>query len=142
MKRVGVSGPVTFVLGLLVALGPQFIFKVCSGSCCCDALPRCFWSAQAEIGLGLIIVALGICLIIFDDLKIQLGLTIGVFLTGIMALCIPHVLIGGCEMLTMACRKVAFPALTVVCTVITIAAVINIFYLERKIKNCNERIAL
>jgi len=52
-------------------------------------------------------------MLVFTEPKIHLGLFIEVFLAGIVALSIPHALIGGCGMMTMACRKVAFPALTV-----------------------------
>jgi len=61
----------------------------------------------------MLIAALGICLIAFNDSKTQLGLWIGLFLASIVALAIPHALIGGCDMMNMACRRIAFPALTV-----------------------------
>ena len=110
MKKSVIFGSVVIVLGLLIALGPQFLFKVCSHD---DSYLRCYWSAQAEIGLGLLIAALGFCMIVFADPKTHMGLLIGIFLAGIIALFIPHALIGGCGMMTMQCRKVAFPALTV-----------------------------
>jgi len=98
------------VLGLLISLGPQFLFKVCDHGE--DGYPHCHWSAQAEIGIGLLIVALGTCIIVFTDTKTRLGLIIGVFMAGIIAFAIPNFLIGGCGMLNMKCRRVAFPALT------------------------------
>ena len=121
------------VLGLLISLGPQFLFKVCGptmassgvideccakpevNSCCAPAansLPICHWTARAEIGIGLLIAALGACMIVFTDSKTHLGLIIGVFMASIIAFAIPNFLIGGCSTLTMRCRKIAFPALT------------------------------
>ena len=114
MKKGIIFGTVVIVLGLLIALGPQFLFKVCDTSCgCCGDIPICHWSARAEIGIGMLVAALGICFIVFNDSKTQLGLMIGVFLSSIIVLFIPHALIGGCEMKSMACHRVAFPALTV-----------------------------
>ena len=128
MKKSIIFGTVFTVLGLLIALGPKFIFRACSGDCaCCGDIPQCFWSIQAEYGMGLIIAALGICLIFFSGPKIQLGLVIGVFLTGIIAILIPHVIIGGCESMSMACHRVTFPALTVLCALVLAGAVIHIF---------------
>jgi hypothetical protein len=110
MKKALISGVVVILLGLLISLGPQFLFKVCDHGE--SGYPHCHWSARAEIGMGLLIVALGICMIVFTDPKTHLGLLIGIFLASIIAMGIPNTLIGGCGMMSMQCRKVAFPALT------------------------------
>jgi hypothetical protein len=129
MKKSVIFGAVVIASGLLIGLGPHFLFKVCEAGCCGNL---CNISAYAETGVGLFIIALGICLIVYPDPKTQLGLLIGVFLAGIVALAIPHALIGGCGGMTMDCRRVAFPALTiesvvllVVSAVMTAAIVIN-----------------
>jgi len=132
MKKI-IIGIIVIVFGLLISLGPQFLFKVCEptmvssgnvdnccaehevSSCCATAassFPICHWTARAEIGIGLLIAALGASMIVFTDPKTRLGLIIGVFMASIIAFAIPNFLIGGCDILTMKCRKVAFPALT------------------------------
>jgi hypothetical protein len=122
MKRTVIISAIVIALGLLIALGPQFLFKVCDHGE--DGFPHCHWSAQAEIGIGFLIAALGACMIVFTDSKTHLGLLIGTFLASIIALAIPNFLIGGCGMITMKCRKVAFPALTVESVVLLIFSVI------------------
>ena len=114
MKKNIICSATVVILGLLIAFGPQFLFKVCGGGCaCCGDTPTCHWAGLAEVGMGLIIAALGLCLLVFTTIQTQLGLAIGVFLTGLFALLIPHVIIGGCVTKTMACHRVAFPALTI-----------------------------
>lgn len=137
MKNRIISGSVTIVLGLLIALGPQFIFRVCRFVE--DNYPRCYWSAQAEIGMGMIIAALGVCLMVFDEQKTRLGLNIGIFLASIVVLFIPHALIGGCNMMSMTCRRVAFPALSVISILILVGAVANMFYLEGKTRKADKQ---
>ena len=135
MKKSFLYGGIVTVLGLFIALGPQFLFKLCGGGCsCCGDVPTCHWSGQAEIGLGMLIAALGICIFVFTDAKTQFGLLIGIFFAGIIALCIPHVLIGGCGMMTMACRKIAFPAITVECVVLLVFSAVVAVYSEMKKK--------
>jgi hypothetical protein len=149
MKKVIICGSIVIALGLLIALGPQFLFKVCNTSmssstsadaddCCAEpeqnsccgpaagSLPICHWSGRAEIGIGLLIAALGACMIVFTDPKTQLGLLIGTFLASIIALVIPHSLIGGCATMTMRCHKVAFPALTVESIVLLVFSAVMI----------------
>jgi hypothetical protein len=130
MKKSLIVGSVVIVLGILIAMGPQFLFKVCLAHN--GAFPLCHWSAQAEMGLGMLVTALGLCLIIFTDPKTQLGLIIGIFLTGIIVLGIPHALIGGCAVKTMACRRVAFPALTVEGVILLVYSAIMAAYIEMK----------
>jgi hypothetical protein len=133
VKKAIIFGSVIIIIGLLIALGPQFLFKVCLHEE--DSFPRCHWSAQAEIGIGFLIAALGVCMIVFTEPKTRLGLSIGVFLSGIIALSIPHVLIGGCGMMAMQCRKVAFPALTVESVILLVfSAVIVVVYEMKNIK--------
>ncbi|MDR2160366.1 MAG: DUF4418 family protein [Treponema sp.] len=132
MKNRIISGSGAIVFGLLVALGPQFLFEVCPVTG--DAVMKCHWSARAEIGVGAVIAALGIALVFFVNPHTRLGLTIGIFLSGILALLIPHVLVGGCSMPSMACRKIAFPAITVISVLLLITMVLNVLYLARKKK--------
>ncbi|MCL2762269.1 MAG: DUF4418 family protein [Treponema sp.] len=156
MKKIVIIGSVVIMFGMFIALGPQFLFKVCSpvvmvtevltadcgddgsSSCCCSgtalSYPICHWTAQAEIGIGFLIAALGICLLVFSDLKTQQGLTIGVFLSSIIAISIPHILIGGCDTMIMACRKITFPILSLICIIILIGSVIYLIHIESKIK--------
>jgi hypothetical protein len=134
VKKQLIYGIAIIIFGLLIALGPQFIFKVCNAAE--ENFPRCHWSAKAEIGTGIIITALGICILIFsDESKTTLGLSIGIFFTSIVALLIPHVLIGGCNMMSMRCRRVAFPILSAICIILLLGTITNIIYLEIKNQN-------
>ena len=156
MKRSIIFGSVVISLGLLIALGPQFLFKVCKPSmatviaeeeiddccaipeksgCCGPVIsnfPVCHWSARAEMGIGLLIASLGICLIVFPDPKTRLGLFIGIFFAGIVAMFIPSTLIGGCAVKSMACHKGAFPALMVESILLVVYSVIMVFLIEIK----------
>jgi hypothetical protein len=135
MKNRIISGGGAALLGLLIALGPQFLFKPCGTSG--DSFSHCHWSIQGEIGIGMIIAALGICLMVFTDPKTRLGLTIGIFFASIVALLIPNALIGGCNSLSMRCHRIAFPALTVYSILVLAGAMVNMIYLDGKIKKAN-----
>jgi hypothetical protein len=130
MKNRIISGGGAIVFGLLIALGPQFLFKVCPVMG--DMIMKCHWSAQAEIGVGALIAALGIAFIVFANPKTRLGLTIGIFLSAVLALLIPHVLIGGCANHTMSCQKITFPAITVISILLLIGAALTALYLARR----------
>jgi hypothetical protein len=130
------SGAAAIVLGLLISLGPHFLFKVCEPVTAHDGSGtitwmKCHWSVQAEIGIGALISALGIALLIFKSKDTRTGLSIGVFLSAILALLIPHVLIGGCPMPTMPCQAVTFPSLTVLSILLLIGSAGNVLYLRK-----------
>jgi len=127
-KRI--IGIIFTALGLLIALGPQFLFKVCEPMG--DMIMKCHWSARAEIGVGAVIAIFGIALIIFTCKGIRLGFVVGILLSGIHALLIPYALIGGCPMHTMPCRKIAFPAITVISILVIVLAGLYTIYLARK----------
>jgi hypothetical protein len=133
VKKNMISGAATFFLGFLIALGPQFLFKVCdtqSG----DVL-RCFWMVRAAICVGILIAAFGVCLFFFPCPKVRQGLSIGVFLTGIVAVIITHKnFIGGCIAMEAVCRRLTLPALTVLGTLVILSAFLNLIYLEKKTK--------
>jgi len=116
-----------------------------SGSCCGDSsgggcgtsisdYPVCFWTVQAVLGLAFLIIALGLCIIVFSDPRINLGLSIGIFLSGIVALFIPNSLIPGCSSLDMACKTAALPAVTVISAILIALTAAYIVYLEIKNK--------
>ena len=130
MKNRIIAGTAASALGLLIALGPQFLFKVCPITA--GMIMKCHWSAQAEIGVGFLIAVLGLALVFFANPKTRLGLGIGIFLSALLALLIPHSLIGGCPMHSMACRKIAFPSITVVSVLLLIGSGLYSIYLARK----------
>jgi hypothetical protein len=45
--KIRMGGIAVIVLGLLIALGPQFLFKVCDPAAG-GAFMKCHWSAQAR----------------------------------------------------------------------------------------------
>jgi hypothetical protein len=135
MKNRILSGAGVIVLGLLISLGPQFLFKACGPVAAHDGggptWMKCHWSAQAEIGVGALTAALGAAILVFASKEIRIGLLVGVFLSAILALLIPHVLIGGCPMATMPCRVLTFPAVTVLSILLLILSGGNVLYLIR-----------
>jgi uncharacterized membrane protein len=130
-KKNVIIGALVIVLGLLIALGPQFLFKVCAPQEE-GGFSHCHWSAQAEIGMGFLIVALGVCLIVLKDPKTQLGLAIAVFLAGFVSLFIPNTLIGGCMVASMACQRVAFPAITIEAAILLVVSAVYVVSMEMK----------
>jgi peptidoglycan/LPS O-acetylase OafA/YrhL len=127
MKKAIIFATAIIIFGLLIALGPKFLFKVCGHGE--DGFPHCHWAAQAEVGMGFLIVALGACMIVFDDPKTHFGLAIGTFLASIIALAVPNFLIGGCGSLAMKCHRIAFPALTAESVVLLVFSAIMVTFI-------------
>ncbi|SHI03137.1 protein of unknown function [Sporobacter termitidis DSM 10068] len=139
MKNRLLSGIAVAVFGLLLALVPVCIFPACAKvieTAAGGTVPmKCFWSGQAEIGVGLLILCGGVLLIVFKSPLTRIGVSVMTALAGVLGLLVPTLLIGGCEMSTMACRMTTFPA-AVVLSILTVAAcAANAHYLWRQNKN-------
>ena len=129
MKNRIITGIIFVVLGGLIALGPQHLFKTCETMN--GQIPKCFWSARTEIGIGALIALSGILQLVFKSAQARLGINILIALTGILAALIPTVLIGVCDMPTMKCRILTLPALLVLSILVVLASVINAIYLTK-----------
>lgn len=136
MKNRLLSGIAVAVFGLLTMLVPVCIFPACSKmieTAAGSTVPmRCFWSGQAEIGIGVLILCGGLLLILFRSPLVRIGISVMTALAGVLALLTPTVLIGGCEMDTMACRMTTFPALIVLGVLTAAVCFANAAYLSKK----------
>jgi hypothetical protein len=117
------------IVGVFIAVGPQTIFKVCDGS---KMQMKCYWSSRAEIGIGLILVVLGVLYLLLEQWQAKIAICILGITTGIIAILIPTILIGGCADKMMVCQSLSFPAIYLISVVTIIAALGNSIYIFRK----------
>lgn len=129
MNKNKVFGIIYMIFGLFLAISPHKIFPVCEKM---EKVMKCHWTAQAELGIGLLIFALGVLLIIFKSKETQTALSLVGFISGILALLFPTVLIGGCMKPEMACRTHAFPAIYAISVLLIIISVVHIMYLRKQ----------
>lgn len=128
MKNRLFSGIGAVISGLLISLGPQTLFKAC-GPKENGSWMLCHWTTQAELGVGLLIAASGVLLLLFSSRKVRLGLSIATALAGILVILFPTILIGGCAMKTMTCQRLTFPVLEVIGAITVIGFAVNTWLL-------------
>lgn len=96
------------LLGLGIAFAPQTLVPVCpihDGH-----VMKCHWSAQAELGVGIVIFLHGFILLIIRKFGRAEG-GFSVFTLALLSLAIPKFLIGGCNNPDMMCQARTFPVL-------------------------------
>jgi hypothetical protein len=121
-KRLVFALPLV-VTGLLVAIGPFTLFPVCEVAG--DMIMKCFWTARAELGIGISIAILGGLSLAFKSPLVRLGLALASLLNAALALLIPTVLIGVCEHRHADCRVLALPALLILSVILLLIAGFN-----------------
>lgn len=126
-------GAAVVVLGIIVAIGPHYIFPVCQyfGQVVTTAagttIPmKCFWTAQAEVGLGALAVVAGLLLILSRQQETRRMLGIVVASLGILVLLTPTNLIGMCMSPDHPCRVGTEPFLILMGVVLLIVGIVVI----------------
>ncbi|HEX2946991.1 MAG TPA: DUF4418 family protein [Clostridia bacterium] len=132
MKNRIFSGVFFTLSGSLIALGPQFLFKVCERMG--DKTMKCFWTSRAELGIGALIAVAGLFLLLARSNQFRLGINLSIMLAGILAVLVPTVLIGVCSMPTMQCRLLTLPSILIISILIETVSAINILFLVKTYK--------
>ena len=118
------------ILGILTAVGPHVIFPVCEAMG--GNYMKCHWTAQAEIGVGAVMTALGVLLFLSSHEEVQRGIQIALLPLSILVLLIPDVLIGMCGSNHMRCRSLTLPALNVIGGIAILIGLIHLIYLWKR----------
>lgn len=143
MNRVIIS-LVFVVLGLLVILVPTYLLPVCAPMEVISPVVnvqtpahvtvkymKCHWTGQAEMGIGAVIMALGLLMLLSRSACVRLGLSLSVICVAMLAAAIPTVLIGVCPGEMMPCHMGTLPSLLLLSGLLVVIALINVLYLSR-----------
>ncbi len=110
---------VLMVLALVLIVVPSFF--TCASHGKAIQLPsgksipmKCLWTARAEIGLGVLLLAVGALLFVSRKLESRRFLSILALILGIFIILVPTALIGVCLNPDMTCVVVMKPALLLI----------------------------
>ncbi|MBZ9623349.1 DUF4418 family protein [Clostridium sp. FP2] len=131
MKKRVIYGIYFIIIGVLLAIGPHTLFAVCPKG---ETVMKCWWSAQAEISIGIMLIVAGIAILVFKSEEIQFGICIMTSALGVVAILIPSVLIGGCMKKTMMCQSMSFPCIYIIGGLTTVVSIFNCISLFKRMK--------
>ena len=131
-----ISGLFCICIGLLLIAIPHCLFPVCSAELQLAGkdltVPmKCFWTARAELGAGLVIIASGIMLFLFKNPHTRIGISVATTAVAVLAFAVPTWLIGVCLSETMLCRIGTLPALQLSSGILFLFTLLNALYLYR-----------
>lgn len=129
MKNKYVVGALLLVLGLLIAFGPQMLFPVCEFNP--EKAMKCHWMSMAEMGVGLVIAAIGALQMVMGHAKVRQGLSMAAALLGVLVPLLPLKLIGVCMAQHMRCVTLTRPALIILGIMTVLVGGLSAFALNK-----------
>lgn len=131
MSKNKITGIVIALLGLLTALIPTVIFKVCAAMD--GKFMKCHWTSQVEVALGIAVLVLGLLIVLAKENAASSAYAAASAINGVLVFLIPTVVIGVCGSADMPCHSGTKPALIIAGSLIVVVALINtISYLVSK----------
>ncbi|MBQ3795086.1 MAG: DUF4418 family protein [Butyrivibrio sp.] len=121
-KTVSIS---TVILGLLAAVGPRTLFPVCSAA---EMKMRCYYTANAELVVGILAAAVGAALLFVADRKLKIALSAGVVILGLLILLFPTAITGVCGNPMMHCVSLTKPSLIVIGVLETFTGIASVIF--------------
>ena len=123
MNKTKITGIVIAVLGLLTALIPTVIFKVCATMD--GKFMKCHWTSQTEVAVGIATIVLGLLIVLSKESSAQAAYAVASAINGILVILIPTAVIGVCGSADMPCHSGTLPALIIAGSLIIATALIN-----------------
>lgn len=123
MNKTRLTGIVIAVLGLLTALIPTVIFKVCEAMD--GKFMKCHWTSQTEVALGIATIVLGLLIVLSKEKAAQAAYAVASAINGVLIILIPTAVIGVCGSADMPCHSGTKPALIIAGALIIVTALIN-----------------
>ncbi len=131
MSKNKITGIVIALLGLLTALIPTVIFKVCAAMD--GKFMKCHWTSQVEVALGIAVLVLGLLIVLSKENAAASAYAVASAINGVLVILIPTVVIGVCGSADMPCHSGTKPALIIAGALIAAAGLINaVSYLVSK----------
>lgn len=131
MSKNKITGIVIALLGLLTALIPTVIFKVCAAMD--GKFMKCHWTSQVEVALGIAVLVLGLLIVLSKENAAASAYAVASAVNGVLVILIPTVVIGVCGSADMPCHSGTKPALIIAGALIAAAGLINtVSYLVSK----------
>lgn len=123
MNKTRLTGIVIAVLGLLAALIPTVIFKVCEAMD--GKFMKCHWTSQTEVAIGIATLVLGVFIVLSKEKAAGAAYAVASAINGVLVILIPTVVIGVCGSADMPCHSGTKPALIIAGALIIVTALIN-----------------
>ena len=108
MKRISFTEIAIALMGVLLCVGPFFIFGVCPSG---EHMILCRISCKVEVLLGILLVMSVLMLNMARENKCQKIILSMIVIINIMGIMIPALIIGGCHASSMRCRMITFPVI-------------------------------
>lgn len=127
MKHKLISVIIMFI-GLLVAIGPLFIFPVCEVTS--EMVMRCHYTAMMSIGLGVSLMLIAVLIFFSQSIEFIKGLYLATGIFGTLVITTPTILIGVCDSPMMHCHTTTRPILVLLGALVIILSTVGYLFVR------------
>lgn len=119
-KRLSAAGVVLPVLGLLLLIGAGTFLRPCGHDD--EAVSTCYWAGRMIMGLGAVLTAQALGLVLFRDAAARCTLALSMIPVTVLSIWTPGGLIRLCLMDSMRCNSIMRPGVMVISFIMLAAA--------------------
>ncbi len=128
---VGITDILMAVVSLIFVIGMRTFMAPC-GPKEDGTWMSCHWAGEALFAFSIVMLVISVLHLVMGNAKLKIGLSLAVLPVAVMTAVIPQILISLCMMTTMRCHSIMRTAAIIICVVMIVLALADIFLNRKK----------
>ena len=130
-NNTAIADFILLALAVFIAVGTAFLFRACDAKED-GSFMSCHWAEHVVTGLGCVMTVISAAHLGAKTPRMKIGISIALLPVEIYTALVPGIIIKLCMMNTMRCHTMMRPCVTVICAIMVMVTVADIFIWNKK----------